>query len=61
MKGNLFQQRRGAVSILVADFLRNPNTTVDWEVKLYEISEGKADLKDFIGDVEKNKGSYFTK
>ncbi len=38
---------------LVADFLRNPNTTVDWEVKLYEISEGKADLKDFIGDVEK--------
>ena len=38
---------------LVADFLRNPNTTVDWEVKLYEIAEGKADLKDFIGDVEK--------
>jgi len=38
---------------LVADFLRNPNTTVDWEVKLHEISEGKADLKDFIGDVEK--------
>lgn len=38
---------------LVADFLRNPNTTIDWEVKLYEISEGKADLKDFIGDVEK--------
>lgn len=38
---------------LVADFLRNPNTTVDWEVKLYEISEGKADIKDFIGDVEK--------
>ena len=38
---------------LVADFLKNPNTTVDWEVKLYEISEGKADLKDFIGDVEK--------
>ena len=38
---------------LVADFLRNPNTTVDWEVKLYEISVGKADLKDFIGDVEK--------
>jgi len=38
---------------LVADFLRNPNTTVDWEVKLYEISEGKAGLKDFIGDVEK--------
>ena len=38
---------------LVADFLRNPNTTVDWEMKLYEISGGKADLKDFIGDVEK--------
>ncbi len=38
---------------LVADFLRNPNTTVDWEMKLYEISEGKADIKDFIGDVEK--------
>lgn len=38
---------------LVADFLRNPNTTVDWEVKLYEIAEGKANLKDFIGDVEK--------
>lgn len=38
---------------LVADFLRNPNTTVDWEVKLYEISEGKSDLKDFIGDLEK--------
>ena len=38
---------------LVADFLKNPNPTVDWEVKLYEISEGKADLKDFIGDVEK--------
>ena len=38
---------------LVADFLRNPNTTVDWEVKLHEISEGKADLKDFMGDVEK--------
>ena len=38
---------------LVADFLKNPNTTVDWEMKLYEISEGKADLKDFIKDVEK--------
>lgn len=38
---------------LVADFLRNPNTTVDWEMKLYEISGGKADLKDFIEDVEK--------
>ena len=37
---------------LVADFLKNPNTTVDWEVKLHEISEGKAELKDFIGDVE---------
>ncbi len=38
---------------LVADFLKNPNTTVDWEMKLYEISEGKADLKDFIKDAEK--------
>ena len=38
---------------LVADFLKNPNTTVDWEMKLYQISEGKADLKDFIKDVEK--------
>mgnify|MGYP002738944533 CR=1 FL=1 len=38
---------------LVADFLRSPNTTVDWEVKLHEISEGKADFNDFIGDVEK--------
>jgi len=38
---------------LVADFLKNPNTTVDWEMKLYEISEGKADLKDFIKDVKK--------
>jgi DNA topoisomerase-3 len=37
---------------LVADFLKNSNTTVDWEVKLHEISEGKAELKDFIGDVE---------
>ena len=37
---------------LVADFLKNPNTTVDWEVKLHEISEGKAELKDFINDVE---------
>jgi len=37
---------------LVADFLKNPNTTVDWEVKLHEISEGKAKLKDFIGEVE---------
>ena len=37
---------------LVADFLKNPNTTVDWEEKLNEISEGKAELKDFIGDVE---------
>jgi DNA topoisomerase-3 len=36
----------------VADFLKNPNTTVDWEVKLHEISEGKVKLKDFIGDVE---------
>ena len=36
----------------VADFLKNPNTTVDWEIKLHEISEGKAELKDFIGDVE---------
>ena len=24
----------------------------DWEEKLNEISEGKAELKDFIGDVE---------
>ena len=37
---------------LVADFLKNSNTTVDIEVKLHEISEGKAELKDFIGDVE---------
>ena len=37
---------------LVADFLKNPNTTVDWEIKLHEISEGKVKLKDFIGDVE---------
>ena len=36
----------------VADFLKNPNTTVDWEIKLHEISEGKVKLKDFIGDVE---------
>lgn len=36
----------------VADFLKSPNTTVDWEVKLNEISEGKAELKDFIGEVE---------
>ncbi len=38
---------------VVADFLKSPKTTAEWEMKLYEISEGKRDVNDFREEIEK--------
>ena len=39
---------------IVADFVKSPKTTADWEMKLYDISEGKADSNAFIGEIEES-------
>ncbi len=48
--------------LLVQDFLKSPKTTSDWEKKLYEISEGKTDVKRFTKEIEENiKAVIFSK
>lgn len=37
---------------IVADFLKKPDTTAQWEASLYKISKGKVRSQDFISDIE---------
>lgn len=39
---------------IVEDFIKSPKTTADWEMKLYDIAEGKTDVNDFLGEIEES-------
>lgn len=52
-KKNLIVTDKGlALITVVSEFLKDPDTTADWEMKLYEISRGKLKEDEFIIEIE---------
>ncbi|QWQ38623.1 DNA topoisomerase 3 [Gemella sp. zg-570] len=52
-KKNLLVTEKGIQLItIVADFLKNANTTAIWEMKLYDISIGKFSEQEFLKEIE---------